>query len=277
MIGVNTFGLTRKIEEDMSGTFRTVREAGFDAVELLVVPVKKHRRGLPVAFSAEDMFHKVMAQVRACGLRVPSVHVFCSTGHSLRPVKSIVRTIRELHTRHGIDMFVFSGMFRDAKGARKWARYLKSIADEVREDDCKILYHNHTQEFCKIRVAGTITTALDYFFDLVGEDVLLQLDIGWAGVADDELALAQHYQSRIVSIHLKDFAAGTKGKYDNFSMPTERFAAIGCGEIRTAEVLAMRDLLPKFNGSVIIDQDNSTGDMLDDIRTGLINVKEMLK
>lgn len=276
MIGVNTFGLTQKIEADMPGTFRAVKEAGFDAVELLVVPVKKHR-GFPVAFSAEDMFHKVMAQVRACDLQVPSVHVLCSTGHSLRSEKAIIRTIRELHAKHGIHTFVFSGMFSDIKGARKWAKYIRSIADAVRVDGCKILYHNHTQEFQKVTVHGITTTALDYFLELVGEDIALQLDIGWAGVVADELALAQRYRERIVSIHLKDFAAGTKGTYDNTNMTTERFTAIGCGEIRTAEVLAIRDTLPRFNGSIIIDQDNSVGDMLDEIRTGLVNVKHMLQ
>lgn len=277
MIGVNTYGLAQMIEEDMPGTFRAVKEAGFEAVELLVVPVKKHR-SLPIAFSAEDMFHKVIAQAKKNALKVFSVHVLCSTGRSLRSVKAVVRTIRELHAKHGIDVFVFSGMFSDVKGAKKWAKYLKDIADEVRADGCRILYHNHTEEFQKVSVHGaTMTTALDYFFSLVGEDIALQLDIGWAGVADDEVALAQHYRDRIAAIHLKDFTAGTKGKYDNSNITTERFAAIGCGEIRTADVLAMREAFPQFSGSIIIDQDKSAGNMLEDIRTGLINVMDMLK
>lgn len=59
MIGVNVYGLQQTIEKDLPGTFRAVKEAGFDAVELLAVPWKK-QRGLPVVFSTEETFHTVM-------------------------------------------------------------------------------------------------------------------------------------------------------------------------------------------------------------------------
>ena len=47
-------------------------------------------------------------------------------------------------------------------------------------------------------------------------------------------------------------------------MPKERFCAIGDGEIRTAEVLVIRNTFPHFNDSIIIDQDHSTTDILED-------------
>lgn len=171
---------------------------------------------------------------------------------------------------------MISGVFRDSAGARKWANYLKDIAQAVKPDGCRILYHNHTQEFGEVTIGGVTMTALDYFFTLVGEDILLQLDIGWAGVVTDEVAIAERYRDRIVSIHLKDFIPGTRGVYENITMPEDHFTAIGCGEIQTAQVLALRDQFPHFNGSIIIDQDHSTTDMLEDIRKGRSNLAEML-
>ena len=126
-----------------------------------------------------------------------------------------------------------------------------------------------------LQINETTMSALDYFFSLAGEKVGLQLDIGWAGVGGDELAIAQKYADRIVSIHLKDFAPGTKGNFKNENMPKERFCAIGNGEIRTAEVLAIRDSFARFNGSIIIDQDHSPTDILEDIRIGCQNIQVM--
>ena len=41
MIGVNVFGLIRKMQDDMPGTMRTLADAGFDEVELLLLTKKK--------------------------------------------------------------------------------------------------------------------------------------------------------------------------------------------------------------------------------------------
>lgn len=127
-----------------------------------------------------------------------------------------------------------------------------------------------------VTVNGRSMTALDYFFSMLREDVLLQLDIGWAGVGGDEVALAIQYADRIHSLHLKDFIPGTRGNYHNPNVPVERFSAIGAGEIRTAEVLALRDTFSNFRGHIIIDQDYSANSLLEDIRTGYWNLRTML-
>ena len=170
---------------------------------------------------------------------------------------------------------VLSGMFGDAKGAKKWALFLKQLSELIDTNNIRILYHNHSQEFEMLQINETTMSALDYFFSLAGEKVGLQLDIGWAGVGGDELAIAQKYADRIVSIHLKDFVPGTKGNFRNENMPKDRFCAIGEGEIQTAEVLAIRDTFTQFNGSIIIDQDHSTTDILKDMRTGYQKIKAM--
>ena len=127
-----------------------------------------------------------------------------------------------------------------------------------------------------LQINETSISALDYFFSLAGEKIGLQLDIGWAGVNGNELEIAQKYANRIVSIHLKDFVPGTKGNFKNENMPKDRFCAIGNGEIRTAEVLAIRDTFTRFNGSIIIDQDHSPTDILDDIQVGYQNIQQVV-
>jgi len=274
MIGVNVFGLIHKMQDDMPGTMRAIANAGFDEVELLLLPKKKQWK-IPIALAAKETIPLLIGEAAKNGLRVKSIHVFGSTLCFLTPRKKLARCLEELHCTYGIENFVFSGMFRDAKGAKKWAHFLKQLSDLIETKEIRILYHNHSQEFEMVQINETSMFALDYFFSLAGEKVGLQLDIGWAGVGGDELAIAQKYADRIVSIHLKDFVPGTKGNFKNENMPKERFCAVGNGEIRTAEVLAIRDTFTLFNGSIIIDQDHSSMDILEDIRIGYQNIQVM--
>ena len=274
MIGVNVFGLIHKMQDDMPGTMRTLANAGLDEVELLLLPKKKQWK-IPIALAAKETIPLLIGEAAKNGLHVRSIHIFGNTLCFLIPRKKLARYLEELHSIYGIKTFVFSGMFRDAKGAKKWAHFLKQLSDLIEAKEIRILYHNHSQEFEMLQINETSMSALDYFFSLAGEKVGLQLDIGWAGVGGDELAIAQKYADRIVSIHLKDFVPGTKGNFKNENMPKERFCAIGNGEIRTAEVLAIRDTFTQFNGSIIIDQDHSNTDILEDICIGCQNIQVM--
>ena len=274
MIGVNVFGLIRKMQDDMPGTMRTLADAGFDEVELLLLPKKKQGK-IPIALAAKETIPLLIEEATKYGLCVKSIHVFGGTLCFLIPRKKLARYLEELHCTYGIENFVFSGMFGDAKGAKKWALFLKQLSELIDTNNIHILYHNHSQEFEILQINETGISALDYFFSLAGEKIGLQLDIGWAGVNGNELEIAQKYADRIESIHLKDFVPGTKGNFKNENMPKDRFCAIGNGEIRTAEVLTIRDTFTRFNGSIIIDQDHSPTDILDDIQVGYQNIQQV--
>lgn len=275
-LGVNIYGLIREIQEDTASTFREIAAAGFDEAELLVMP-KKKQGNVPIAIAAGETIPQILDTARQCGLSTRSVHVLCTSGDKTAPAEAVTELILHLKRQYDIKNYVFSGMFTDAGGAKKWASYLRQIAAAVKPADCRIIYHNHSQEFESIEVDGTRMTALDYFFALAGAGIWLQLDIGWAGIAGDELETAQKYADRIVSLHLKDFIPGTRGNFQNWNMPEDRFCAIGAGEIQTAAVLARRDTFPNFTGSIIIDQDHSSTGMLDDIRTGYQNIRAILE
>lgn len=272
MIGVNIYGLIQNIQENMSGTIRTIAEIGFDEVELLVSP-RKEQGEIPAAIASEETIPLLIAETRKNGLQVRSAHVLDGF---LIPPEKLACYLEKLYRLYGIEAFVFSGLFKDAEGAKKWACFLRMLSEMLDAEGVQILYHNHSQEFETIQVENQEMTALDYFFSLAGEKVGMQLDIGWAGIGADELEIARKYASQIISLHLKDFTAGTKGNFRNENMPRERFCAIGNGEIRSAELLAIRHAFPKFNGSIIIDQDHSTTDILEDIRAGYQNINTML-
>lgn len=271
MVGVNVFGLIGKIQEDMSGTFRAIANAGYDEAELVIL-LKKKQGKIPIGVATEETIPRLIKEANKHGLQVRSMHVFVGTLFFLTPKKILARCFTNLNHRYGIQTFVFSGLFRDAKGARKWAHALKQLSEMLQTEDIRILYHNHSQEFEMVKIGNKEMSAFDYFFSIAGDLVGLQLDVGWAGVCTDEINIAQKYADRIVSIHLKDFIPGTKGYFNNDNMPKERFCAIGTGEIQIPRFLAMRDSFSSFNGSIIIDQDYSVTDIFEDLRVGYQSV-----
>ncbi|MBR2800871.1 MAG: hypothetical protein IKE04_08370, partial [Oscillospiraceae bacterium] len=103
-----------------------------------------------------------------------------------------------------------------------------------------------------------------------------QIDIGWAGMAGDELNIVRRYGDRLHSLHLKDIFGQYRGKYSRKNMPDEAFAPIGEGVIRTKECIDLAGTLPNFSGTFIIDQDRSARNMLEDLRIGFENISRMM-
>ena len=263
MIGIQLFGLRPLLKADRDGTLKKLREIGAEAVEPLV---SLGKNGI-------TQFIQDMEVYRELGFSVPSAHV--QPAIFGRNPQRISQDLLKIQEATGISVFVFSGMFSKTKSALKWGKLLGETARITKGSGISILYHNHTMEFNKVSDAGQ--TALDSFFEAAGPDVLLQLDIGWAGIVGDEVAIARKYADRIAEIHCKDFHEGARGNYSIFTMPKTMFAPIGEGIIRTGDILRCRDEFPNFHGVVLIDQDHSAGNMLDDLEIGFHNLEELLQ
>lgn len=275
-IFTQSFGLSREFTEDFIGTIEKLHDIGFDGIEPFVMLNEKQGR-LPGNLWALDSLKTAMTRMEKLGMTVPSVHIGVAFGLLSMPVGSITKNIRMLHDNFGIDSFVISSTFGTAAQAGHWAEKLRRISDAVHPYGCKVLYHNHDDEFKHVSFRGENVEAMEAFLELTAPELMLQLDIGWAGVAGDERAIVKHYAGRIASLHLKDFYPGYgDGRYSRRNMPMEAFAPIGEGEIATREILAARSSLPVFGGNIIIDQDKSTGDMLKALEISYHNIRAML-
>lgn len=166
---------------------------------------------------------------------------------------------------------MISAPFGTAALARHWGKLAKKVSDAIRPNGCRLVYHNHDDEFGLLRQGN----AMDVFLEFCGPDVMLQIDIGWAGMAGGEYEIVKQYADRIVSLHLKDFYPRYRGKFTRKNLPVEAFAPIGEGEIRTKEILAYSSRLPQFTGTVIIDQDLYKGEMLDALKISIENIRKM--
>ena len=261
MIGVQLYGLNEEIAKDQRLVLQTLHDMGIGAIEPFISFRELDFACLKPAYTAWKEF----------GFDIPSAHVDIAL---LKDEKSIGKTLRSLYQQTGISTFIFSGMAETEREGQHCGEILGAAAREAGKDGVSILYHNHTMEFAP--VSGTQKNILDIILEGAKDLVGLQLDIGWAGIAQDEIAIAKKYANRIVEIHCKDFYPGAR-QYTWNNMPRELFAPIGEGLIQTKAVLDMVPSFPQFNGAVLIDQDQSTGQLLDDIRVGYQNLASIVK
>lgn len=275
-IFTQTFGLSKEFSEDLIGTIQKLHDIGFDGIEPFVM-FNEEQGKLPKNLWALDTLKVAKAKMDELGMTIPSVHIGVAFGWFSMPVGTIAKNIQMLHDQFGISNFVISSTFGTLAQTKHWAEMMRQISDAVRPYGCRVVYHNHDDEFKKVRYQGKTVEAMEVFLELTSKDVMLQLDIGWAGIAGDELAIVKHYADRIALLHLKDFYSDYRnGQYTRKNMPTEAFAAIGEGAVKTKEILSIRESLPNFGGAIIIDQDKTTGDMLQALETGLVNIRTML-
>lgn len=262
MIGINTFGLAKYIQADQRKTIQRLAEIGFSLVEPLLVPLDCQGDYPKVVLSRETLL-PFLEDCASCGITAQTAHVFAD---ATAPLEKTAAYLSWVHLNSSIDHFILSCSMASVQQAEQQAAYMSELTEMLSKENCRLLYHNHARE---LRVLSNGQTALDRFFAVCSPKVLLQLDVGWAGIAGDEEKIAAKFSQRIASLHFKDFVAETRLLYTEETMPNERLAAVGSGDIHSAEVLAMRDTFPQFGGTLIIDQDHSGGDIFEDVAAGL--------
>lgn len=268
MISVNTFGVRTAFMKDMESTVTALYNMGFDGIEPLVIPLQKQEE-IPKVVMAEDTLKKFMEIIEKLKWNVTSVHMMARFDYDGVSIDDMTEYMKKLYDAYGIQKFIFSGMFRNKEDAKKWAVHLSQLA-ELTKETCQVIYHNHDSELMDLNGK----TLLEYFFEEAGRDVLLQIDVGWAGFAADEIEVANKFADRIESLHLKDFINGTKGNCKTETLTEKDFAAIGAGEIALKQVMNMKDCFPKYSGLMVIDQDQSAGDIMIDLKIGLENIRK---
>ncbi len=271
-IGTQTFGLAKEMTADLTGTLQALHNIGFNAVEPLVLFNDKQGK-TPRNLWAQDTLSQALPVMDELGMVIPSIHIGVGYGWLSMPVNMIAKNILSLQEKTGAHDYVISGLFATPAQTKHWAKLMRKVSDAVHPNGARILCHTHDDEFRKISYRSESREAIDVFFELVGPDVMLQLDIGWAAMAGDEVAIATRYADRIASLHLKDFYPSFReGGFNRTTVPESQFAPIGSGAVKHAQVVAMREQFPYFNGSLIIDQDKYAADMLESLKVGYENV-----
>lgn len=279
MIGVQSYGLRYILKSEPEKAFKILSEIGFEMLEPMLV-LEEQFGAAEACFSNSDHFQHLYNLTQLFPISIGPVHVSphidARMHGELIPCDRFTAHLLKLYQQFSITEFVVSNNISSIESAVFWGKYLAEAADRLSHTPCRLLYHNHDSEIRLVPKGDTQAPLLDHFIDASDGQILLELDIGWAGMVADEVEIAKRYAEYIYILHFKDFVPGSRGHFTCETSTTECFAPSGTGEIHTMEVLDMRDMFTRFSGKVIVEQNASVRDIFVDLNTGYQAIKRLL-
>jgi sugar phosphate isomerase/epimerase len=205
-IAIQLYSLRDVVPGDVPGTLRKVADMGYDGVEC-------------AGYYDLDAvtFRKMLDD---CGLRCAGSHV----GLDALEGDALKETIEVSLTLGSKRLIVPSA---NLDNVTEVIERLNAAHALVAEEGMSLGFHNHTEEF--ELVDGV--TKFDMIFSGTPSDFLVQLDIGWAVCAGQDVpAILRKYSDRLETVHVKEFDKDDKS------------AVVGEGSVEWASVF---DVLEK--------------------------------
>ena len=245
-LGVQLFGCTPFFRENPEAFLKKVKDMGYNAVEPCVA---FGDLSVPFAWNASELprFHSMTQKL---GLELDSCHAFAV--EFWNHVPEMVEAAR----LYGFGRFVVGWRGEITReGVEAFARHCADTAAALSKHGLELWLHNNAQE-----IAGELDgiSVYEWILRFCKGRLGAQVDTGWVVCGGRDLKEYLNGMGEYVrSVHHKDVAAltGENGRTDN--------VALGQGIVDT-------DFAFRFAGerglSQIVDQDNSLGDFVDDLR-----------
>ncbi len=275
-IGVNFFGLRRNLYYDFEGTLDTIKNHGFQSVEVCIgfgenaEPPEEFKQKIPPELLREmsgGIWDQSVAEerldiIRAKGLLVVSAHIMLGEQQTPEEVLAMLPQVIEFGKNNQISYFVIS-LAKKLPEMKLYIDVVRQMSEALEREGMTLAYHNHEIEL----VEENGETALAYILEQCPL-LKLELDVGWAKFAGASvLELMRTYRDRLELLHLKDIKSDASE-----ATRTTCFTAVGEGSIPLKEILLEASDCPIVEGGIIIDQDDSEAEMLDDLVRGVKHV-----
>ncbi|HOZ45162.1 MAG TPA: sugar phosphate isomerase/epimerase [Candidatus Hydrogenedentes bacterium] len=239
-IALQLYTVREPAKQDLRGTLKRCREAGFEYVQW---------SGMPQATAEE-----IRNALDDAGLKAMACHI--DTEDFERNYAEMVaywKTVGALDVAPG-------GMMGDCRdsldGWLAGAQRLDALGAKLRGDGMRLSYHNHASEFEKF--PGDDRCKLDILYEHTSpENLFAELDTAWVQVGGaDPAAYIQKYANRCPVIHVKDLASNQRdGRV--------WFTPLGEGVLDWDAILATSaDCGVEW---LVYEQDTCEGDPLDDV------------
>jgi sugar phosphate isomerase/epimerase len=207
-IGVQLYSVSSDFNRDVPGTLAAIKKIGYDGVEFAGYANK----------TAADL-KKMLDDngLKACGSHIQGGLPVLQQDAGLQKEIDFNKTL-------GNDRLIIAmGNARTADDWTKMADNFSAVAAKLKPAGLRLGYHNHTAEFTA--VDGKIPEYL--FFDKASPDVFVQLDVGHClHAGGDPVEVIKKYPTRLVTMHIKDWNAKTRGDI------------VGEGDVKWQDVLA---------------------------------------
>ncbi len=238
-VAIQLYSVRDAMNADIPGTLRALADMGYEGVEF--------------AGYGDRSGPELKALLDECGLRCAGSHLGMPKLEGDEFEKS-VEINRALDNRRLIIPSADMGRL-DESIAR-----MNAINARARECGMKAGYHNHVREF-ETTAGGP--TCLERIFGETPEDFLVQVDIGWAAAAgQDVAALLRRYANRIETVHIKE--------HD----PDNPAAVVGAGTVDWPTVMTLLERETRVEWYVV-EQERHTVGPLESARGCIENIRAM--
>lgn len=195
----------RELEEPMLAILDRVADAGYDAVQV----AGDFRDATP---------GEVSKRLEGHGLGVTPAHI--GIGALENDLKATLVDYKDTLGVSGVVVpYLGEEQFASESAVDRTAERLDALAGELADHSWDLHYHNHAHEFIDLGEE----TAFERFIRQT-EDVLVELDVGWALVGGvDPAELIREYGDSIDQLHMKDM-----------DVDEEAFREIGEGDVDMA-------------------------------------------
>jgi sugar phosphate isomerase/epimerase len=223
-IGVQLYSVSSDFNKDVPATLAGLKKIGYDGVEFAGYAGK----------TAAEM--KKMLDDN--GLKAAGSHI--QGGLPILQQDAGFQKEVDYNKTIGNDRLIIAmGNARTIDDWTKMADAFSAVSAKLKPLGLRLGYHNHTAEFTP--VDGQ--TPEYVFFDKASPDVFVQLDVGHCfHGGGDPVAVIKKYNSRLVSMHIKDYN------------PTTRGDIVGEGSVKWADVLDACSTCPNLQWYTIEEE-----------------------
>ena len=172
----------------------------------------------------------------------------------------------EAASRHGVQNLGISYTLPpEREGPDGWKRIAEQCnraGEECNKAGLRFYFHNHAEEF-----VGEVGARP---FDLLLEELdpalaRFEIDVFWVSIAGaDPVEAIRKASGRVLSLHLKDKAAGTANVETAFAAPRDAFTEVGAGSLDWPAILQAADEAGVER--MFVEQDQTPGDPLLSVR-----------
>lgn len=237
-VAIQLYSLRDVVPQDVAGTLRKVSAMGYQGVEMAGyynLPPQTLRKML------DD-----------CGLRCAGAHAGLESleGEAFETTVAMNKTL-------GNERLIVPGV--DLENLDLTISRLKAVHVRAKACGMRVGFHNHTHEFDMDKGM----TKFDRIFSSLPSDFLVQLDIGWATCAGQDVpAILNKYAKQLESVHVKEFH------------PTNKAAAVGEGSVKWP---ALFDILEHKTAVkwYVVEQEQYAVGPLESAKTCIDNIRKM--
>jgi sugar phosphate isomerase/epimerase len=218
-LGLELYSVRNELKKDLAGTLKTVRQWGFEYVELA---------GLPPMAPDETA-----RALRSAGLR--AVSVFVEYDKLRDNFAGVVQEARTLGVEYLICGWIPHGSTLTPQDANRAIADFNAWGAAAAREKLRLGYHIHGYEFVP-SPDGTLMDTLFKETDPIYVDY--EMDVFWVvRGGGDPVALLDRYGKRIRLAHLKDLRRGTATGVTTGQAPDDASVVLGTGVIDVEAVL----------------------------------------